>query len=164
MCVPWNMWSSRPPVTPAGALTIWSAGLMAEARSVTQLYARRPGWHIHLSRELSCAHASSNWISSTLGNVQSGTHHSSSHLADVILGGHTMCPRSYFLGVGISSNSESSALPSCQKFSLHLLFFWITNSLCSDRCPPPSLCDTKLTDSLWGDLRAWTQEDFLIYA
>lgn len=56
-----------------------------------------PEWHIHLLRAffpvpmflLIGSHK-------TLGNTQRRSHRSQSHLADTILGGHMICPRSHF--------------------------------------------------------------------
>lgn len=63
-----------------------------------------PKWHIHLFRVLSCACASLIGSHKTLGNTQSGSHPSCSHLADTIQEEHMICPRSHFFWYGLILN------------------------------------------------------------
>lgn len=81
-----------------------------------------PEQYIHLFRVLSCAHASSNQSLTTLGNTQSGSHHTHSCLADVIQGGHVICPRSHFFGVAHLPAHHPCSLLSIS-FSLHTSTF-----------------------------------------
>lgn len=97
MCVPWNLQSGHPPASQAGTVTSGSTGLMG--RNLL----------CHSTCITSCLN--STFIFSecfpgpmllligshkTLGNAQSGSHHSHSHLADKIQGRHMICPRSHF--------------------------------------------------------------------